>query len=135
MTGIGIDTGGTCTDAVIYDLDTKQVLASAKSATTHERLEIGIGESLGKLPAGLVRQASYISLSTTLATNACVENKGGRVCLIFIRRGPENGGGKLSGLRLRRDGLHAVPGRGSGEGDRAGLGSFRGNDSGDLSCL
>ena len=84
MTGIGIDTGGTCTDAVIYDLDTKQVLASAKSATTHERLEIGIGESLGKLPAGLVRQASYISLSTTLATNACVENKGGRVCLIFI---------------------------------------------------
>ena len=56
MTGIGIDTGGTCTDAVIYDLDTKQVLASAKSATTHERLEIGIGESLGKLPAGLVRQ-------------------------------------------------------------------------------
>mgnify|MGYP005785238573 FL=1 len=84
MTGIGIDTGGTCTDAVIYDLDTKTVLASAKSATTHERLEIGIGESLGKLPQKLVGQASYISLSTTLATNACVENKGGRVCLIFL---------------------------------------------------
>lgn len=84
MTGIGIDTGGTCTDAVIYDLEEKTILASAKSATTHEKLEIGIGKALGKLPEELVRQASYISLSTTLATNACVENKGGRVCLIFI---------------------------------------------------
>lgn len=84
MTGIGIDTGGTCTDAVIYDLDKHQILAGAKSATTHERLEIGIGESLGKLPERMVREASFISLSTTLATNACVENKGGRVCLIFL---------------------------------------------------
>ncbi|MCI8991736.1 MAG: hydantoinase/oxoprolinase family protein [Eubacterium sp.] len=89
MTGIGIDTGGTCTDAVIYDLEKKIILASAKSATTHEKLEIGIGKALGKLPDGLVRQASCISLSTTLATNACVENKGGRVCLIFIGVRPE----------------------------------------------
>ena len=29
MIGLGIDTGGTCTDAVIYDLDTKEILASA----------------------------------------------------------------------------------------------------------
>ena len=84
MTGIGIDTGGTCTDAVVYDIDNKQVLARAKSQTTHEKLEIGIAESLKKLPRNMIEAASYISLSTTLATNACVENKGGRVCLIFI---------------------------------------------------
>lgn len=84
MTAIGIDTGGTCTDAVIYDLDTKRILCTAKSATTHGRLEIGIRNSLRKLPGELVDKASYISLSTTLATNACVENKGGKVCLIFI---------------------------------------------------
>ncbi len=84
MTGIGIDTGGTCTDAVLYDFETKQILACAKSATTHERLEIGISESLKKLPKDLVGQVGCISLSTTLATNACVENKGGRVCLIFV---------------------------------------------------
>ncbi len=84
MVGIGIDTGGTCTDTVIYDFEKKEILASAKSATTHEKLEIGIGESLGKLPDDLVKQASCVSLSTTLATNACVENKGGRVCLIFV---------------------------------------------------
>ncbi len=84
MTGIGIDTGGTCTDAVIYDTETRQVLAGVKSETTHENLEIGIAASLKKLPRDLIEQANYIALSTTLATNACVENKGGRVCLIFV---------------------------------------------------
>ncbi len=84
MIGIGIDTGGTCTDAVAYDLEKEEILASAKSATTHEKLEKGIGESLGKLPRELVEQASYLALSATLATNACVENRGGRVCLVFI---------------------------------------------------
>lgn len=81
---IGIDTGGTCTDAVVYQMEEKKIAASGKSGTTHERLEIGIRESLRKLPRELVDQAAYLSLSTTLATNACVENKGGRVCLIFI---------------------------------------------------
>ena len=28
--GLGIDTGGTCTDAVIYDFETKTVLAKGK---------------------------------------------------------------------------------------------------------
>lgn len=84
MIGIGIDTGGTCTDAVVYEQETKRILYSAKSPTTHEQLEIGIRNSLRKIPQAIIRQASYVSLSTTLATNACVENKGGNVCLIFI---------------------------------------------------
>lgn len=89
MLGIGIDTGGTCTDAVVYDLKEKRILAFDKAMTTHENLEIGIGEALHKLPRHLLEQASYLSLSTTLATNACVENKGGRVCLIFIGVNPK----------------------------------------------
>ncbi|MCR5627316.1 MAG: hydantoinase/oxoprolinase family protein [Lachnospiraceae bacterium] len=84
MLAVGIDTGGTCTDAVLYDPENKKIYASAKSETTHRNLEEGIGNSLKKLPFDEVKKASYISLSTTLATNACVENKGGRVCLIFI---------------------------------------------------
>ena len=32
MLGIGIDTGGTCTDAVIYDYDTGKVLDNAQGA-------------------------------------------------------------------------------------------------------
>ncbi len=84
MLAIGIDTGGTCTDAVIFDFENKKIVASAKSQTTHSNLEIGIENSLKKLPEDLLKNCSYLALSTTLATNACVENKGGRVLMIFI---------------------------------------------------
>ena len=84
MVGIGIDTGGTCTDAVIYDLEEKQILASAKTQTTKEDLKIGIEKVLQGLPQELLGQCRQIALSTTLATNACVENKGGRGKLILL---------------------------------------------------
>ena len=97
--GIGIDTGGTCTDAVIYDFDNREILAHAKSLTTKEDLTIGILNSLNQLPFNLVKCATQVSLSTTLATNACVEGKGGRAKLILygadedyvLRVGASNG--------------------------------------------
>lgn len=82
--GIGIDTGGTYTDAVIYDFEKREVLASGKSLTTKENLEIGIIRALDSLPGELLHQAQILSLSTTLATNACVEDKGGRAKLILL---------------------------------------------------
>lgn len=82
--GIGIDTGGTYTDAVIYDFEKKQVLAKGKSLTTKGNLEIGIINAMDSLPDELLRKASILSLSTTLATNSCVENKGGRAKLILL---------------------------------------------------
>lgn len=82
--GIGIDTGGTYTDAVIYDFESSTILGSAKSLTTKNDLTIGILGAIDGLPLPLVRQAEIISLSTTLATNACVEDKGGRAKLIFF---------------------------------------------------
>lgn len=82
--GIGIDTGGTCTDAVIYDFDTRAVLAKSKALTTREGLSIGIGAAIDALPEALLSRAGIISLSTTLATNACVEDKGGRARLVLI---------------------------------------------------
>lgn len=84
MIGIGIDTGGTYTDAVIYDMERKNILACAKSLTTKEDLKIGIANVLEKLPDGELKKCEMIALSTTLATNACVENRGGRGKLIFI---------------------------------------------------
>ncbi len=84
MLGIGIDTGGTCTDAVIYDYDTGKVLGSGKAPTTKQNLEIGIANALDTLPPELVVQAGNIALSTTLATNACLENKGARAKLLLI---------------------------------------------------
>jgi N-methylhydantoinase A/oxoprolinase/acetone carboxylase beta subunit len=82
--GIGIDTGGTYTDAVLYDFENHKILYSAKSLTTKEDLSTGIGNALDGIPSTLLREAEFISLSTTLATNACVEEKGGRAKLVFI---------------------------------------------------
>ncbi len=84
MKGIGIDTGGTCTDAVIYDFENSEVLAQAKTLTTHQDLKIGIGEVLRQLPQDLLRECGQAALSTTLATNACVENLGGKGKIIFL---------------------------------------------------
>lgn len=82
--GLGIDTGGTYTDAVLYDFENGQVTAGAKSLTTKEDLSLGICGALDKLPKELLSKVQLVSLSTTLATNACVEEKGGRAHLIFI---------------------------------------------------
>ena len=84
MKGIGIDTGGTCTDAVIYDFETGQVVCEAKTLTTHHDLKIGITEVLRRMPEDLLRKCEQAALSTTLATNACVENLGGKGKIIFL---------------------------------------------------
>ena len=65
--GIGIDTGGTYTDAVIYDFESRKILGSAKSLTTKNDLTIGILGAIDGLPLELLRKAEVISLSTTLA--------------------------------------------------------------------
>ncbi len=82
--GIGIDTGGTCTDAVALDLDTQKLLAKGKTLTTREDLSIGIGKALDMLPQELIRDAKVVSLSTTLATNATIEGKGCRAKLVLF---------------------------------------------------
>lgn len=82
--GIGIDTGGTYTDAIMYDFNNNKVLHSAKSLTTKDDLSIGILNVLDKLPYDKIKDVKIISLSTTLATNACVEDKGGKAKLIFF---------------------------------------------------
>lgn len=88
MLGIGIDTGGTCTDAVIFDSKSRKVLSWAKTLTTKNDLKIGILEAMKGLDSELLHKAEYIALSTTLATNACVEDKGGRAKLVFIGLDP-----------------------------------------------
>ena len=87
--GIGIDTGGTCTDAVAYDFESGSIVAKGKSLTTREDLSIGIGKSLNQLPQELIRSAEIVSLSTTLATNACLEDKGGRAKLLIFGHADE----------------------------------------------
>ena len=81
---IGIDTGGTCTDAVAYDYASGRVLAKGKTLTTREDLSVCIAKALDTLPQEHIRNAVLVSLSTTLATNACVEDKGARAKLVIF---------------------------------------------------
>lgn len=83
--GIGIDTGGTFTDAVIYDFDGDKIVAISKALTTKEDLSIGILEALDGLSKEKVKEVYTVSLSATLATNACVENKGGKANLMWLQ--------------------------------------------------
>ena len=84
--GLGLDTGGTYTDAVIIDLKTGQVLQKAKALTTKEDLVIGIENAIKDFDKDLLKRTSIVSLSSTLATNSVVEGKGSRVGLICIGR-------------------------------------------------
>jgi len=84
---LGVDTGGTYTDAVIVDEAATRVIGSAKSLTTRHDLAEGIGKAVDAAlaQAGVAaRDVALVSLSTTLATNALVEGQGGRVALVFI---------------------------------------------------
>jgi N-methylhydantoinase A/oxoprolinase/acetone carboxylase beta subunit len=95
---LGIDTGGTYTDAVLVDQGSGSVLAGAKALTTRYDLSIGIEQAI---VAALERAASsrdgqavtpedveLVGLSTTLATNAIVEDQGSPVCLLLIGYDP-----------------------------------------------
>ncbi|HCK76452.1 MAG TPA: hydantoinase/oxoprolinase family protein [Gammaproteobacteria bacterium] len=79
---LGIDTGGTYTDAVLLDPD-GDVVSTAKALTTHHELTKGIREAIDQLPGLRLSQVSLVSLSTTLATNAVVEGRGTPVCLLL----------------------------------------------------
>lgn len=83
---LGVDTGGTYTDAVLIR-DEREVVASAKALTTRHDLAIGIGKAVAAVleeSGAAPGEVGLASLSTTLATNALVEGQGGRVGLVYI---------------------------------------------------
>ena len=85
---LGLDTGGTFTDAALINAETGALVAKAKSPTTRHDLSIGLGHAINNVVDAVAEdQRQFIqrvSLSTTLATNAVVEGMGGRVGLIMI---------------------------------------------------
>jgi len=84
--GLGFDTGGTYTDAVIIDMSDGKIVCSAKSLTTRNDLSLGIEGAIRGFDADLFRDVRMVSLSSTLATNSIVEGKGCRVALIAAGR-------------------------------------------------
>ncbi len=84
---LGVDTGGTFTDAAIVDETSGELIAKAKSPTSHDDLAAGIGAAIDSVlhSAGIgPGDVDLVSLSTTLATNALVEGRGRRACLVLV---------------------------------------------------
>ncbi|MDG2114901.1 MAG: hydantoinase/oxoprolinase family protein, partial [Actinomycetota bacterium] len=88
---LGIDTGGTNTDAALVERATNRVVASAKAPTTHHDLSLGVRSAIeatldvARTPAD---EVDLVALSTTLATNALVEGAGRPAGLIAIGFSP-----------------------------------------------
>ena len=81
---LGMDTGGTYTDAVVIDAKDRRVICKAKALTTKDDLTRGIKGCLEQLEFDRMDEITMISLSTTLATNAIVEGRGGKVALLYM---------------------------------------------------
>ena len=113
---LGIDTGGTYTDAVLWSPEpapSGTVLAKAKSLTTRHDLAVGISGAVERvidLAGAAPSSIKLVSMSTTLATNALVEGQGGRVALVMIGFADEDL--DRAGLRsaLGSDPLIVLPG-------------------------
>ena len=94
---LGIDTGGTYTDAVLVNHENGDVLAGAKALTTRHDLSIGIGGAIEAVFTAAAAQGmafapadvALVALSTTLATNTLAEGHGAAVCLLLIGYDPE----------------------------------------------
>ena len=110
---IGIDTGGTYTDAVVVDVARHRIVAKAKALTTRGDLAIGVAGALDAVLAAtgnaeaVAAATSLVSLSTTLATNAIVEGHGsaiGAILVGFDARMTERTGiaAAIPGVRLLR---------------------------------
>lgn len=90
--GLGIDTGGTFTDAAIVNLNNHKVLAKAKARTTYQDFSKGIEKAVeGVLRASVcgIEDIKLVGMSTTIATNSILQGKGGRVGLIGIGWKPQ----------------------------------------------
>jgi N-methylhydantoinase A/oxoprolinase/acetone carboxylase beta subunit len=97
---LGIDTGGTYTDAALLD-DERGVIGFAKSLTTKHDLSLGIRRAVEAALPDPPPEINLVSLSTTLATNAVVEGQGSPICLLLLGYPPD---------ALDREGLRQVLG-------------------------
>ena len=83
---LGLDVGGTFTDAVI--IDAHRVVATAKRRTTKDNLMNGIGEALDAVLEGYdTSNIEQVTLSTTVVTNTIVEEKE-QVVDLYVVTGP-----------------------------------------------
>ena len=95
---IGIDVGGTFTDAVVIDANTYEVLAKRKIPTTHSQ---GVAHGVVEIISALMREnqiapedVAFIAHGTTQATNALLEGDVASVGVIGMATGVDARGAK-----------------------------------------
>jgi len=92
---VGIDVGGTFTDVVVIDNDTREVVSQLKVPTTHSATEgvaLGIINAIERALSELEISPDdviFIAHSTTQATNALLEGDVAQVGIIGLGRGFE----------------------------------------------
>ncbi len=109
--GLGIDAGGTYTDSVLYDFDNGVIISKSKAPTTKWNFTVGITESLKAFDSEILKRVGITVVSTTLATNAIVENAGRGVGLMVMPPG------KISTGEISHDPWRIVGGRLNIQGD------------------
>ena len=90
---VGIDVGGTFTDVVVINHDTREVISQLKVPTTHSAAEgvaLGIINAIEKALSDLEispKDVIFIAHSTTQATNALLEGDVAQVGIIGLGKG------------------------------------------------
>ena len=80
---VALDIGGTFTDLVFYDSETR-TLGHGKSATTPARLIEGIAQTLAKANVNLADVSDFVH-GSTIAINTVLERKGANTALIVTK--------------------------------------------------
>ncbi|WP_305065326.1 hydantoinase/oxoprolinase family protein [Methanococcoides sp.] len=106
---LGIDAGGTYTDAVLINDEDGNVVGAKKARTTYPDLLVGIQNALDGVDQEILQQVKLVSVSTTLATNTILEKTGYPVGLILVGNAdiPKNSAIKYS---ISVDGGHSSGG-------------------------
>ncbi|MCW2524280.1 MAG: N-methylhydantoinase A/acetone carboxylase, beta subunit [Frankiales bacterium] len=111
---VGIDVGGTFTDAVAIDADTLELIGQAKVRTTHrdeDGVARGIVQALEELLSTIDATAAdigFLAHGTTQATNALLEGDVATVGIVGAGRGLE---GKRAAQLVRLGQIELAPGR------------------------
>ena len=98
---VGIDVGGTFTDAVVVDNETYQLVGQVKVPTTHDDIHgvsAGIVKALDKLMDEYqiaAEQITFIAHGTTQATNALLEGDVSKVGVVTMGKGIEGWKSKI----------------------------------------
>ena len=81
---LGIDAGGTYTDAVIIRDSDGKVVESSKALTTYPDPLPGMKNAIDRLDSSYLKDIKLVSVSTTLSTNTILESTGFPVGLIMV---------------------------------------------------